>query len=177
MFYHSLRVGKYGKTFNLLKFRTFKKGQDGGAPTASADDSRMTGLGKFLRRTKLDELPTLINLLVGDIAIVGPRPDVPSEIDSLHTGTRNLVLSVKPGLISPATLWDLNEDILLKGEADPHKAYCERIKPTKYALNCWYVRKKSLMFDLRVLLTAATRFMGLRIDIFRIFPQDFNHKI
>lgn len=169
MFYRSLRVGINGKPILLLKFRTFKKGMDGGSPTASYNDPRMTRLGRFLRRTKLDELPTLWNVLRGDLSLVGPRPDVPEELESLHRGVRSLVLSVKPGIISPATIWNSNEDKLLKDEKDPHKAYLEKIKPKKYRLNCWYVTQKSFLFDLRVILTFIFR---PKKDIFKIFPNE-----
>lgn len=168
-FYKSLRVGRGGQTFHLLKFRTMRT--DGGSPTAAVDDTRLTRIGRWLRRFKLDELPTLWNVLRGDVALVGPRPDVPSEIFDLDEITRTAVLTVKPGLVSPATLWDLNEDVALAGEPDPHKAYCEKIKPMKYRLNCWYVTKKSFLFDLRVLGAAALRIAGIKYDLFKVLPD------
>lgn len=169
IFYKSLRVKKGGETFHLLKFRTMMT--DGGSPTASMEDSRLTPIGKWLRRFKLDELPTLINVLKGDISLVGPRPDVPSEIESLDEQTRITVLTVKPGLISPATLWNISEDKVLAGEKDPHEAYCRKIKPIKYALNCWYVNRKSLFFDFRVICSAFLRLFGIRKDVFKVLPE------
>lgn len=168
--YRSLRVGLHGQTFYLLKIRTFKAGSDGGSPTASMDDPRMTPVGKWLRRFKLDELPTIWNMLRGDISVVGPRPDVPSEIESLHPDIRNIVLSVKPGLISPATLWDINEDEALAGEEDPHQAYLEKIKPIKYRLNVYYVHNKGWWLDLKVIVATALKL--LRLPSFRVYPEE-----
>lgn len=168
IFYRSLRVGRHGQTFFLYKFRTMR--EDGGSPTASLNDFRLTPLGRFLRKTKLDELPTFWNLLKGEITVVGPRPDVPSEIDSLDKGIREIVLSVKPGLISPATLWDINEDELLKDEVDAHKAYCEKIKPTKYRLNCWYVRNKTFLLDIKVIVATILKLMKLPVP-FKVYPK------
>jgi lipopolysaccharide/colanic/teichoic acid biosynthesis glycosyltransferase len=161
-FYKSLRVGQYGKKFYLYKFRTMRV--DGGSPTASIDDNRLTTIGRFLRKYKLDELPTLINLLKGDISIVGSRPDVPSEIDSLNEELRMMILSAKPGLISPATFWNINEDEALRGEKNPHKAYCEKIKPTKYRLNAWYINKKCLCLDMRIILATTLKLIGIEVD-------------
>lgn len=168
IFYGSQRVGKDGKYFRLWKLRTMKS--DGGTPTASMNDNRLTSLGKWLRRFKLDELPTFWNLLCGDIAIVGPRPDVVSEIESLTPEIRSVVLSVKPGLISPATLWNIDEDALLKDEPDPHHAYCEKIKPTKYLLNVWYVENKSLWLDAKLVLATLLRLLRIPVTIRGISP-------
>ena len=161
MIYSSLRVGKNGRLFHLYKLRTFKEGRDGGVPTAAGNDERMTDLGKFLRKTKLDELPTLFNLLTGDILLVGPRPDVPSEINGLDLLVRLKTLAVKPGIFSPATLWNSNEDELLKNEPDPHQAYLQKIKPTKYKLNCWYVDNKSIALDFHVIIRSVAKILRL----------------
>lgn len=162
--YKSLRLGQDGRPFHLYKFRTMRF--DGGSPTASFDDPRLTRIGKWLRRFKLDELPTLFNILNGDMAIVGPRPDVPSEYEDIPDRTRCKVFSMKPGLISPATLWNINEDEALMGEADPHRAYTERIKPIKYRLNEWYVDNQSLWLDLKVIVATTLRFVGIRVEVF-----------
>ena len=170
--YHSLRVGKKGKEFYLLKIRTMK--EDGGVPTASVKDIRLTKHGKWLRKFKLDELPTLWNLLRGDIVIVGPRPDTPEEIWSLPKHTRKTILSIKPGIISPATLWNYKEDEILSSKKNPHKYYTQIIKPVKYKLNMWYVSKKSFWFDIRVILAFIFRYFGVKPSKFKIFPPNFN---
>ena len=160
--YKSKRVGQYGRRFYFYKFRTMN--MDGGSPTSSVDDERLTTIGRFLRRHKLDELPSLWNLLKGDIAIVGPRPDVPSEIESLSEDTLQTVLMVKPGLISPATFWNINEDEFLKGYEDAHAAYCKLIKPTKYKLNVWYVKKKCWCLDLRIIIATTLKLARIQIN-------------
>lgn len=161
--YRSRRVGLDGKVFWLYKLRTMR--QDGGCPTAASDDGRLTPLGRHLRRLKLDELPTLLNLLKGDIRLVGPRPDTPSEIDALDFNTQVKTLSVPPGLTSPATLWNCNEDELLKGLPDPHEYYCRHIRPMKYRLNVWYVENRTLWLDIKIAAATALRLMRLNPDL------------
>lgn len=168
LIYKSLRVGKGGTNFYLYKLRTMTS--DGGTPTASSNDPRLTKIGKLLRRFKIDELPSLYNVLKGDIEIVGPRPDVPSEIETLDEETRVTVLSVKPGIISPATLWNISEDAILSGELNPHQVYLEKIKPTKYALNVWYVSKKSFWFDMKVIISFFLKMAGVKT--LNIFPKE-----
>lgn len=167
--YKSLRVGLNGQTFYLLKARTMRS--DGGSPTASMNDPRLTPVGKWLRRFKLDELPTLWNLLRGDITIVGPRPDVPSEYEDLTEETRNIIWSVKPGLVSPATVWDINEDEVLKDEPDPHQAYLKKIKPYKIALNIWYVENRNLWLDTKVIVASALKLLRLPVP-FVVYPKE-----
>lgn len=162
IFYGSLRVGRDGRRFRLWKLRTMRA--DGGTPTASSQDPRLTATGRLLRRLKLDELPTLWNVLEGEMGLVGPRPDVPEELESLDASVREKVLSVRPGLVSPATIWNLNEDETLRDCPDPHGAYVKFIKPIKYSLNVWYVDRKSPWMDAKVLAFAFLRLMGLRPD-------------
>lgn len=169
--YKSLRVGKGGKRFNLLKFKTFKTGFDGGCPTAAMDDPRLSNIGRLLRRTKLDELPTLWNVLRGDIAIFGYRPDVPTEINSLPKEQKELLLCFKPGLISPVTTWNCNEDEVLINKEDAHGFYTKYIKPKKYRLAVWYHLNRTFWLDCKILLATF-------LNIFRIphriktFPAD-----
>ena len=173
MIYHSLRVGKNGKTFYLLKFRTFKKGLDGGFPTASINDPRLSFVGKWLRRFKLDELPTLINLIKGDIVIVGCRPDVPEEIATLDEQTKNLILSVKPGIISPSTLWNYAEDETLSSKENPHEYYTKVIKPVKYFLNVWYINNKTLWLDFKIIFAYILKLLKLPYLWLKIYPKGF----
>mgnify|MGYP001559351647 CR=1 FL=1 len=173
MFYHSLRIGKGGQPFYLLKFRTFKKGLDGGLPTASINDPRLSKWGKWLRRFKLDELATIWNLIKGDITIVGPRPDTPDEIATLDENTRKLVYSIKPGIISPATLHNYKEDEILSAQENPHEYYTKVIKPVKYYLNCWYVRNKSWKLDFRIILSYMLKLMKLPYLWLNIYPPNF----
>jgi len=173
MFYRSLRIGLHGKPFYLLKFRTFRRGLDGGLPTASINDERLSKVGKWLRRLKADELPTIINLIRGDIALIGPRPDTVEEIATLDQKTRNIVLSVKPGIIGPATLHNYKEDETLSSVDEPHRYYTEVLKPVKYWLNCYYVKNRTPWYNVRILMAFITRYFGIQPKFWKIYPPNF----
>ena len=131
-FFRGTRIGKKGRPFRIFKFRTMVAGAEkAGGPSTPIDDPRLTKIGKFLKKYQLDELPQLINVLRGEMSLVGPRPEVPSEIDSLEPDIKAIMLSVRPGMTSLATLQNPHEGELLKGSPDPHKTYCEKIKPKK----------------------------------------------
>jgi len=149
--YRGPRVGKDGQLFQMLKFRTMVVDADkiGGSSTAN-DDQRITKIGKFLRRTKLDELPQLFNVLIGDMSLVGPRPEV-EEYTRLYRGEELSLLDVKPGITDFATIWNPDEGTLLAGEADPDKAYLEKVRPQKLRLQLKYVRERGFWTDLRIL--------------------------
>jgi len=151
VFYRGVRVGLHGRPFRIFKFRTMVANADklGGSSTAD-DDPRITRVGKFLRKYKLDELPQLINVLKGDMSIVGPRPEVPSEVERYSYEHRRL-LSVRPGLTDYASIRFHNEGEILKGHPDPHKAYRELIQPEKIRLGLAYVHAQSLWTDLKVI--------------------------
>jgi len=153
VFYRGERVGKNGKPFKIFKFRSMIEGaEELGGPSTAADDPRLTKIGKFLKKYQLDELPQLINVLKGEMSLVGPRPEVPSEIDSLDPETRKIILSVKPGMTSLATLANPHEGEILRGSKDPHKTYCEKIKPEKIRLNLEYVKQRSLLLDIKIII-------------------------
>ncbi len=118
-----------------------------GVSSTSEDDPRITKIGKFLRKTKLDELPQLINLIKGDIKLIGWRPEVPRYLNTIPAE----VLATKPGIFGLATLWDIDEGALLKGQADPDKYYEDHILPKKRQLELEYVRNKSFKLDLWIL--------------------------
>jgi lipopolysaccharide/colanic/teichoic acid biosynthesis glycosyltransferase len=153
LIYKSKRVGKNLRQFDLYKFRTMVIGADkmGGAST-SADDPRLTKIGKFLRRYKLDELPQLINILKGDMALVGPRPEVKEVVDLMTDEERMVIFSVKPGLTDLATLEDIHEEELLRGAKDPHKKYLDKIWPRKKQLQIKYVMERNAWLDLKIIL-------------------------
>lgn len=168
--YRGLRVGLQQKPFRILKFRTMIVNADkiGGSCTAD-DDSRITKAGRFLRKTKLDELPQLINVLRGDMSLVGPRPEIES-FTSTYDLSQQQVLMVKPGITDFATLWDSDEGMLLKGEADPDRAYAERILPIKLKLQLEYVAKRSFWIDLKIL--AETIGLVLKRGFERCFARE-----
>lgn len=152
-FYRGQRAGKGGKIFKMFKFRSMVANADKiGGPSTAGDDPRLTKMGKFLRRYKLDELPQLINVLKGEMSFVGPRPEVPSEVETYDPETKNIILSVKPGMTDLATLSDVHEEEILRGAADPHEAYRRLIKPQKLKLAKEYVQKKSFWLDIKIIL-------------------------
>jgi lipopolysaccharide/colanic/teichoic acid biosynthesis glycosyltransferase len=153
VFYRGERIGKDGKPFRIFKFRTMVKDAEKlGGPSTSADDPRLTKLGKVLRKYKVDELPQLINVLKGEMSLVGPRPEVPSEVETYNEETKKIILSVKPGMTDLATLANLHEEEILKGSEDPHQTYRKLIKPRKLKLAVEYVKKRSFWLDLVIIL-------------------------
>jgi len=149
--YAGRRVGQNGKPFGMYKFRSMVLNADriGGSSTPD-DDPRITPIGRFLRRYKLDELPQLINVLKGEMSIVGPRPQVQWAVD-LYTPEQRQVLSVPPGITDYASVRFPNEGEILKGSADPDRDYMEKIHPEKMRLSLEYVRSRSLRTDLQVI--------------------------
>src|SRR5947209_4533054 len=151
VFYRGVRAGRYGKAFRIFKFRTMVEDADKiGGPTSSADDPRITRVGDFLRRYKLDELPQLINVLKGEMSLVGPRPEVVQEV-LLYTEEEKRLLEVRPGITDWASIRFRNEGEILRGSADPHQAYREKIRPEKIRLGLEYVRSHSFLTDCRII--------------------------
>lgn len=150
-FYRQVRVGKKGKRFKLLKFRSMRPGSDKQSQiTIGENDSRITGIGKFIRKYKLDELPQLINIILGDMSIVGPRPEVPKYVE-LYTPEQLAVLNVKPGLTDYASLKFFNENELLARSDNPHQTYVDVILPEKLRLNLEYIKNRNLLVDLQII--------------------------
>jgi len=153
IFYRGVRVGRYGRPFRMFKFRTMVVNADkiGGSSTAS-DDPRLTKIGKFLKKYQLDELPQLINVIKGEMSLVGPRPEVKMYVDMMTDEERKTILSVRPGMTDLASLWDFHEDEILKGSSDPEKTYQEKIRPTKIKFQLDYVKNRSFLLDLKIIL-------------------------
>lgn len=152
VFYRGLRVGLHGKPFRIFKFRTMVVDAETlGTSSTSDDDLRITWIGKFLRKYKLDELPQLINVLIGDMSIVGPRPEVQRYTD-MYTQEEKAILTVRPGITDWASIWNADEGAVLAGMADPEKAYEELIRPTKLKLQLKYVYEQSFLTDLKIIL-------------------------
>jgi lipopolysaccharide/colanic/teichoic acid biosynthesis glycosyltransferase len=159
-FYRGERVGRGDRRFRILKFRTMVLDADrvGGSSTPD-DDPRVTPVGRWLRRYKLDELPQLWNVLVGDMSVVGPRPQVPWAVARYSPAERAL-LSVRPGITDYASIRFNNEGEILRGSADPDRAYLEKIAPEKMRLGLLYVRDHSLLVDLRIILATLVALLG-----------------
>ena len=146
------RVGYEGRSFRMLKFRTMRPqaASEGPRLTVGADP-RITGVGRFLRRYKLDELPQLINVLRGEMSLVGPRPEVPEYV-ALYDAEQRAVLALMPGITDPASIHYRNESELLGGSDDPQRLYVEQIMPDKIRMNLAYARKATLLSDVGVIL-------------------------
>jgi lipopolysaccharide/colanic/teichoic acid biosynthesis glycosyltransferase len=146
-FFVQTRVGMHGQTFRLLKLRSMRNRADVRTTVTTRQDPRITRVGSLLRKTKMDELPQLWNVLVGHMSLVGPRPDVPGFADKL-TGDDLIVLSIRPGITGPASLEFRNEEELLSGQSDPERYNREVIWPKKVELNRAYVANYSFWKDL-----------------------------
>jgi len=141
------RVGRHGKSFRICKFRTMTNRQSFSSTITVSGDARVTALGKWLRRFKLDELPQLFNVLAGEMSLVGPRPDVPGYADRLR-GDDARVLGLRPGITGPATLAFRNEEELLAGAVDPRRFNDEVVFPEKVRLNLAYLDAQSFRKDI-----------------------------
>lgn len=145
-----VRVGRGGKSFTLLKFRTMRTGQ-GGVQVTRAGDTRITAVGRLLRKLKLDELPELWNVVRGDLSLVGPRPEVPRFVD-LQSALWAAVLTARPGITDPVTLRLRNEEDLLAKAEDPERFYLETLQPVKLQGYVEYLRRRTAWTDLVVLM-------------------------
>ena len=143
-FYIQERIGKDGKPFGLYKFRTMRIGADSeGLLTVGEHDQRITRIGYFLRKTKMDELPQLLNVLKGEMSLVGPRPEVRKYVE-LYTEEQRKVLSVRPGITDYASIEYVNENELLSQAEDPERTYIEKVMPDKIKLNMKYLEHYTL---------------------------------
>lgn len=156
VFYRGVRTGLYGKPFRILKFRTMVVDAEAlGGPTTGTNDKRVTRVGALLRRTKLDELPQFINVLTGEMSLVGPRPEV-LEYTATYTGEEKIILSMRPGITDYSSIEfaDLDDRV---GDTDPDKYFREHIMPRKTALRIKYVKEWSLGSDFHILWTTFLR--------------------
>jgi lipopolysaccharide/colanic/teichoic acid biosynthesis glycosyltransferase len=181
VFYRGARAGRHGKAFRIFKFRTMVQNAEKLGPSSTPDDdSRVTRVGRFLRKYKLDELPQLLNVIKGEMSLVGPRPQVSWAVE-LYTQEEKAVLSVRPGITDYASLRFRDEGKILRGSANPDKDYFEKIHPEKIRLSLEYIRKQSLWLDCQVLVEtlvavvfrprgatlAPKRPTGVLVEVFR----------
>ena len=151
VFYVQERVGKCGKLFMLFKFRTMSIGADKStAITVGNRDSRITSFGYYLRKFKLDELPQLLNVFIGDMSLVGPRPELKKFVD-IYTAEQRAIITVKPGITDYASIEYRNENELLEGKSDPVEFYIREIMPVKLELNSKYIKEQSFWLDLKII--------------------------
>ena len=150
-FFRQTRIGRYGKPFTVIKFRTMYVGAEREGSVTTATDQRITPIGRFLRTLKLDELPQIFNVFIGKMSFVGPRPDVPGYADRLE-GEKRRILLLRPGITGPATLYFRNEEELLASVDNPQEYNDTVIWPKKVALNCEYYDHWSLWKDIGCIL-------------------------
>jgi lipopolysaccharide/colanic/teichoic acid biosynthesis glycosyltransferase len=154
-FYIAKRIGKDGKPFNLIKIRSMIINADkSGVDSTSADDERITKIGNFVRRYKIDELPQLFNVINGSMSLVGPRPNVDSDV-KLYTDEENKLLSVQPGITDFSSIIFSDESDILHGSFNPDLKYNQVIRPWKSRLGLFYIKKKSLYVDLFIIFTTV----------------------
>lgn len=150
VFYKQIRVGKGQKEFGLLKFRSMRPNSDKAGQLTVGNDSRVTKVGKFIRRFKLDEVPQLLNILKGDMSVVGPRPEVPKYVN-MYSKEQLQVLTVLPGLTDYASIEYLDEQKVLGASENPEKTYIEEVMPAKLNLNLKYIEDRSFWLDIKLI--------------------------
>ncbi|MGI6611116.1 MAG: sugar transferase [Limnochordia bacterium] len=159
VFYRGERIGRYGQPFRIFKFRSMVVDAEKlGGSSSGDDDPRITPIGRFMRKCKLDELPQLINVLLGDMSMVGPRPEV-ARFVAMYTPEERVILTIRPGITDWASLWNSDEGAILAGAEDPDQAYLELIRPTKIRLQLKYVEERSLGTDMRILVLTVLRLL------------------
>jgi lipopolysaccharide/colanic/teichoic acid biosynthesis glycosyltransferase len=160
VFYKQIRVGKKGVDFKLYKFRSMRVGSDKkGLLTVGGRDNRITKTGYFIRKYKLDELPQLINVFIGDMSLVGPRPEVRKYVD-LYNSEQLKVLSVKPGITDYASIQYSNENELLAKSQDPEITYIEEIMPDKLNLNMHYINESGVFTDVKIIVKTIKKILS-----------------
>jgi lipopolysaccharide/colanic/teichoic acid biosynthesis glycosyltransferase len=160
VFYLGERTGLNGKPFKILKFRTMYENSDKGPSTTSKNDKRITFVGRFLRKYKLDELPQLFNILIGDMSFVGPRPELKKYTD-LYKGDEKLIITVKPGLTDFSSIYFLNLNELIDDE-NPDKSFEEKILYKKNLLRVEYVKKQSFLLDIKLILQTLVKLFSFK---------------
>lgn len=158
VFFKQVRVTKNGREFKIFKYRTMKVGSDKYSQITVGKDNRITKIGSFLRKYKLDEIPQLINVLIGDMSLVGPRPEVPKYV-ALYTDEQKEILKVRAGITDYASIEFSNENDILADEADPEKAYIEKIMPKKIELNKKYLSEISVITDIKIILLTIKKIL------------------
>ena len=158
VFFKQIRVTKDGKEFKIFKYRTMKVGSDKYSQITVGQDDRITKIGSFLRKYKLDEIPQLINVLIGDMSLVGPRPEVPKYV-ALYTDEQKEILKVRAGITDYASIEFSNENDLLALEEDSEKAYIEKIMPKKIELNKKYLSEISMLTDIKIILLTIKKIL------------------
>ena len=158
IFFKQIRVTKGEREFKILKYRTMRVGSDKYSQITVGKDDRITKIGSFLRKYKLDEIPQLINVLIGDMSLVGPRPEVPKYV-ALYTDEQKEILKVRAGITDYASIEFSDENDLLASEKNPEEAYIEKVMPKKIELNKKYLSEISVLTDIRIILLTIKKIL------------------
>lgn len=158
--FKQIRVTKNGKLFKIYKFRTMKENSEGNKQITVGKDNRITGIGHILRKTKLDELPQLFNVLKGEMSLVGPRPEVPKYVE-LYTDEQREILKVPAGITDYASIYFSNESELLGEVENPEEFYIKKIMPYKIELNKKYINEIGIMTDIKIIILTILKILGL----------------
>lgn len=160
--FRQIRVGRRGRPFNVLKFRTMEvNAENNGLSITSSGDARITRVGEFFRKYKLDEIPQLFNVIKGDMSLVGPRPEVPKFVECYPAGMKERILSVRPGVTDNASIEFRNENQLLADSSDPERCYVEEVLPTKLALYNQYIDNHTIFGDLVIIFRTIFAVMNI----------------
>ena len=158
--FKQIRVTKNGKLFKIYKFRTMRENSEGNKQITVGKDNRITGIGHILRKTKLDELPQLFNVLKGEMSLVGPRPEVPKYVE-LYTDEQREILKVPAGITDYASIYFSNESELLGEAENPEEFYIKKIMPYKIELNKKYINEIGIMTDIKIIILTILKILGL----------------
>ena len=158
VFFKQIRVTKNGREFKIFKYRTMRVGSDKYSQITVGKDNRITKIRAFLRKYKLDEIPQLINVFIGDMSLVGPRPEVPKYV-AFYTDEQKEILKVRAGITDYASIEFSDENDLLASEEDPEKAYIEKIMPKKIELNKKYILEISILTDIKIILLTIKKIL------------------
>lgn len=171
VFFRGVRVGQYGKFFKIFKFRSMVKDAEGkGKWNVGDNDERITPIGHFLRNTKIDELPQLINVLIGDMSLVGPRPELPVYVD-MYTEKEKPILDLKPGITDWASIANFDQFVMFTNAKDPDEAYLIYIRPLKLELQLYYREHNSFLNDIKIITWTIYKVISRTKKI----PNDISH--
>ena len=170
IFFRQDRMGMNFRVFQILKFRSMVVDAPKlGEQVTVSGDPRVTSVGRLLRKTKLDELPQLFNVLMGDMSFVGPRPEVPEYVNMFRPDYTEL-LSVRPGITDIASITYRNEETILAAAADPKHAYATEVLPEKIRLGKLYINQQSIVLDIRLLVMTVLKIVGVEPQLSRVVP-------
>ncbi len=166
--FKQIRVTKNSKLFQIYKFRTMRENSEGNKQITVGNDSRITGIGKILRKTKLDEIPQLFNVIKGEMSLVGPRPEVPKYVE-LYNDEQKRILQVSAGITDYASIYFSNESELLGKADNPEKFYIEKIMPYKIELNQKYIENINIFTDIKIIILTILKIAGF----IKLEPKEF----